>query len=495
MNLADERLKELDNPSLTRNERVSLRCRLASEFIHIGQYEAAREALGELWQGTGKRPDVDAMPRVIAAEVLLQCGTLAGWLGSVRHVAGVQEQAKDLLFEALRMFNAQGKHSKAAECQHELGMVYWRLGSYDEARVVLDEALEGLKKEEDADLRAKILIRHTLVEVWTGRYHDAWRILDKARDFFEAGGDALKGRWHGQMAIVLMKLAITEGRGDYADRAIIEFTAAIVSYEQAGHERYCGINLNNLAYLFYKLGRYADAHEHLDRAREIAERHQDSGILAQVNETRARVLIAERHYDEARDLIPGVIQTFEKASEYNLLADALTVQGIVWARLGVAESSIRILKHAMNTAQDFGAYSHAGAAALTLIEEHGAARLSETELFRVYFRADELLKGTQDAEQIARLRACARIVMRRLAGGALDDKDFSLRQAVLAYEAKFIELALEQEQGSVTGAARRLGIRHQSLAQILKTRHKSLLAKRTLAVERRRSVMKKQDKE
>jgi hypothetical protein len=37
MNLTDNRLKELDNPSLTRNERLLLRCRLASEFIHIGQ--------------------------------------------------------------------------------------------------------------------------------------------------------------------------------------------------------------------------------------------------------------------------------------------------------------------------------------------------------------------------------------------------------------------------------------------------------------------------
>ena len=31
----------------------------------------------------------------------------------------------------------------------------------------------------------------------------------------------------GQLGIVLMKLATTEGRTDYADRAIMEFTAAI----------------------------------------------------------------------------------------------------------------------------------------------------------------------------------------------------------------------------------------------------------------------------
>jgi hypothetical protein len=48
MNLADERLKQLDNPSLTESERTLLRCRVAADFIHKGQHEAAREALGEL---------------------------------------------------------------------------------------------------------------------------------------------------------------------------------------------------------------------------------------------------------------------------------------------------------------------------------------------------------------------------------------------------------------------------------------------------------------
>ena len=56
MNLTESSLKELENPALTHSERVMLRCRLASEFIQIGQYEVAREALGEMWQGVGSRP-------------------------------------------------------------------------------------------------------------------------------------------------------------------------------------------------------------------------------------------------------------------------------------------------------------------------------------------------------------------------------------------------------------------------------------------------------
>src|SRR5215210_9379620 len=101
MNLADERLKELDNPSLTESERILLRCRVAADLIHKGQYEVARETLGELWPGVGEKPDVKGLPPVLAAEVLLRCGILAGWLGRIKSVEGAQEKAQDLITEAL----------------------------------------------------------------------------------------------------------------------------------------------------------------------------------------------------------------------------------------------------------------------------------------------------------------------------------------------------------------------------------------------------------
>ncbi|MBA3242087.1 MAG: hypothetical protein H0T60_12740, partial [Acidobacteria bacterium] len=308
---------------------------------------------------------------------------------------------------------------------------------------------------------------------------------------FESANDALKGRWHGQRAIILLKLATTESRPDYADRAIIEFTAAIYNYEQAKHERYCAQNLNNLAFLLYQLGRYRDAHEHLDRAQLIFTKLKDSGNLAQVDETRARVLIAEHKYREADRIIAGVIKTLDKGGESALLADALTVQGVAWARLRVHESSINILRQAVRVAQESGAFTNAGLAALTLIEEHGARRLTEIELPEIYRRADELLKGTQDAEDIARLRECARVVIKRLSGMRLSDRNFTLYGAVQELEARLIEQALKVEEGSVTRAARRLGLKHQSLTHMLNTRHKKLKGKRTPPTPRLRSIIKK----
>jgi tetratricopeptide (TPR) repeat protein len=363
-------------------------------------------------------------------------------------------------------------------------MCYFRNGAYDEARVLFDAALNGL---ENAELQAKVLIRRTIIEIWLGKYHEAWKTLEEAQVFFDGCSDAVKGRWHGQMALILRKLATAEGRADYADRAIIEFTAAIYHYEQAKHERYCAINLNNLAMLLYKTERFDEAREHLDRSQKIVEQLNDVGLLAQMEETRARVLLAEECYLEAQQVIVGVVDIFEKSGEHALLTDALTIKATAQARLRDYQNSLETFRYAIKIAENAGAFSNAGRSALSMIEEHGK-RLSERELYRVYDRADRWLAVTQDAEDIARLRACARIVIKKLFGSELDE-DFAFYETVLQYEARFIEQALREEKGSVTRAARRLGITHQRLVAILKSRHKNILGKRKPAMKR--SIIRK----
>jgi tetratricopeptide (TPR) repeat protein len=490
MTLADEQLKELDNPSLTEDERALLRCRVAADFIHKGQYEAAQEALGELWGGIGAPPEVKGVKAATAAEVLLQCGALTGWLGSARSVAGAQEQAKDLLSEAVRKFHSLSWHKKAAEGQYELGVCYWRVGAYDEARLVLQEALKPLT-DADVELKARIHIRRSIVEQCENQFHQALCILKEAEAVFASADDALKGRWHAERGLILARLADREGSEAYTDRAIIEFTAAIYHYEQAKHERYAAANLNNLAMLLYRAGRHRDAHEHLDRAGAVLRRLNDAGLLAQVDETRARVFVAEREYREAERVIKRAVRTLEQGGASALLADALAVQGVAQARLADTEGSISTLRCAAETAEGVGALTNAGLAILSLIEEHGGGRLlTPGDVYKAYQRADRFLKDSQDVEDVARLRACARVVMRRLAGVQPHDKTYSFFSAVHEFEAKIIEQALDEAGGSVTRAAKLLGLTHQTLGSILVQRHKHLAGKRRLREKRLRSIIK-----
>ena len=491
MTLADERLRELDNPSLTADESALLRSQVAADLIHKGQYEAAREALGEFWRGTAERPNVEGLAEGAAAEVLLQAGVLSGWLGKLK---GALEAAKNLISESATLFEKLGESNRAAGARADLSLCYWREGAYDEARAVLEGAAALIK--DDSQLKAKTVLRFAVVESSAGRYGNALRLLmDSAPLFGEGLTHTLRGSFHNELAIVLRRLGTAGPRQDYIDRAIIEYTAAAYHFEQARHERYVARIENNLAFLLYRLDRFRDAHEHLDRAQSIFTRLRDEGSLAQVDETRARVLVAEQRYRDADRTLAGVLKTLEKGDESALLADALTVQGVVWARLWVYDASIGVLRRAAEVAESVGALTSAGQALLALIEEHGATRrLRPSEVYEAYLRADRLLKETQDAEDIARLRACARVAMRRLTTLQFGDKNFTLPGAVHEFEDRLIERALEESGGSITHAARLLGLTHQTLNSILNKRHEQLSAKRKPVQKRLKSVIKKPKK-
>jgi len=66
----------------------------------------------------------------------------------------------------------------------------------------------------------------------------------------------------------------------------------------------------------------------------------------------------------------------------------------------------------------------------------------------------------------------------------------SLFGAVHEFGARLIGKALEEAGGSVTKAARLLGIRHQSLLAMLNARHRKLLGKRKPQEKRKRSIIK-----
>ena len=158
----------------------------------------------------------------------------------------------------------------------------------------------------------------------------------------------------------------------------------------------------------------------------------------------------------------------------------------------VQESSVQILIRAAEAAEGAGERKRAGLALLTLLEEHGATpRLRPDEVYKTYLRADGLLRDTHDGEEIARLRACARVVMRRLTTPQFGEQDFTLYGAVREVEAQLIEGALEEAGGSLVGAARLLGVTHQTLGSMLNSRHKQLADKRRPPQKRRKSISRK----
>src|ERR1044071_5464830 len=481
---------QIADPSLNHEDRARLRCRLAKALEDNGNYEAAREAMSELWSQVGQPPVLEGLSPATAAEVLLRSGSLTGWIGSVKQIKGSQESAKNLLSVSVDKFESLKDEKKLAEAQTELGYCYWREGAFDEARVILQQALTRLS-DEDNDLKAVALLRLAMVEEVTFRLSDALRLLTTAAPLFEKSTNhTIKGRFHNEFGTVLRDFGILEHRVDYTDRALIEYAAASYHFERAGHRRYQACVENNLGFLFSTIGKFNEAHEHLDRAQALMTSLKDTVHLAQVDETRARVYLAEGRVADAEKLARAAVGILERGGEQSLLAEALTTHGTALARGGQFEQAGGVLLRAADVAEAAGDVEGAGQATLTLIEELGE-RLALQDLGESFERADALLSNSRHPGNRNRLYACALLVLSVI--GVLPEPEtwegFSFRDAVRRYEGRLIEGALRDSGGVVSRASQLLGLTRQSLDAMLHRRHRRLLHLRTPSEPRRSSLM------
>ena len=463
------------NRNLPLSERATLSCRLAKQLEKIGKYELAHEALSEFWPNRNESPHVDGLDETQKAEVLLRIGAIAQWLGSTDQTAGGQETAKDILTRSIEIFEGLQTSEKVAEARGELALCYHREGAWDEARIQLRIALQILPEPND-DLEAVLLIRAGIIEERTGRLNDALKFYERAVPLVERSHDhAIKGSYHFAYGMVLRRLSAPENRGDYLDRALIEYAASSFHYEQAGNEIALARVELNLGFLFFKAERYRQAHEHLNLARHLFLKLKDSATAAQVDDTRARILLAEGHAAEAERIARQAVRALERGDQQALLAEGLITHGVALARMGNHVRARAVLERAVEVAETVGDLEGAGRAKLSTIEEF-SDKLSGKELITIYRSAIELLKHSQDPATGKRLINCADNLLETLGRLELQDQrpedltweGFSLKQHVKRSERVIIERALRDADGSVTKAAHLLGFKHhQSLISLI----------------------------
>jgi CheY-like chemotaxis protein len=252
-----------------------------------------------------------------------------------------------------------------------------------------------------------------------------------------------------------------------------------------------------LGFLYCTIGKLAEAHEHLDRAQALFTSLKDTVHLAQVDETRARVMLADGRVVDAEKLLSVAVRALENGGEQSLLAEALSTQGIALARLRDFDKAQITLQRAIDVAEQAGDAESAGQATVLMIEQLGDY-LSNDDLTATVDHAWDLLKNTQDISTLKRLTNCTRRVLLLIHRsvrfpGSVDWTNFSFKDEVQRYEAHLIRLALQDSGGKVTQAAQLLGLPgHQNLLCMLDTRHKDLLDAR-LPKRSRKSIIRHRD--
>ena len=503
-------------PSAERDLKASARrCfRTALQREEIGDYVGARDALSPWWAGIGTRPDVRDLDDETAAHIFFLSGKLASNLGYANGVEGAQDFAKDLIGESRTLFARLGDIDNAAQAVSEIAICYWRAGESHNAVVLLDEAVEMLDGREN-DVKALALLRKAAVQSSSLQHRAALATLDGAALLFEKSErDSLKGLYHLNLATTLKNIGEAEHNPALFKRVRSKLLAAAVYFQAAGHRRYLAMVHNQLGFLLFKMGKYADADKHLLHARRLFSALKDYTHAAQVDDTRARLLHADGRIEEALVAAHAAVKAHMRGESHALLVEALTTLGFLQACAGAAASARISLDKAIELADLNCLREPKALAVVTLLEELPDA-LTLDEKIDYYRRATTPAHTFERLDTLNRLAACSQLIMASavetlhgaesaaasapcrpelrelLPGDVVDWEGVSLREKVRLLEHEWIARALNEADGEPTKAARMLGMPTAwSLTTVLKGRHRDLLPARTPERTRRKSLIK-----
>jgi tetratricopeptide (TPR) repeat protein len=484
---------KLDTSHLSRDEEALSRCEIALEQRDNENPQGALEIMRPMWRGVGTRPDIQGLKPETAANVFLCAGILTGWIGARNQIKDAQESARNLITKSITYYESTNLTRKAAEAWSEIAYCYWRQGRVNEARITLQQALERLPKGLE---RARALLKLADVEHSAARYYDVLKILTDNRAVFAGIGYLpVKGSYHNELAMTFRAIGTAENRRDYFQRSLTEYRAAEHQFKLAKNYIYCASVKNNEARVLLQLGRFKEAHKRLDQARLITVRLKDRTRTAQIDSSRAELLIAEGKFQAAEAAARRAATALEKVGHGCWLADVLILKAIAQARLGKPARAQITLQRAIEVAHEADALNKAGLAALTMIEE--VDQLSPDTLQAAYQQTREWLADSQSRDVLSRLSAAGgkladslcKEMSRDEAVDVLLPKPLDLDQRLLECEHETIKQALAQTDGSVVHAAPLIGRTYQGLSHMIETKHPDLLKTRTPI--RRRKPRKK----
>jgi DNA-binding NtrC family response regulator len=134
------------------------------------------------------------------------------------------------------------------------------------------------------------------------------------------------------------------------------------------------------------------------------------------------------------------VRVLEHSERHALLAESLTTHATALARLGQYGAALVTFRRALDLSQRIGSHARAAEVALAVFQEMGDRLAVAEEPLTITGR--KLSEEVRDLEQ------------------------------------KLIKRALDATNGSITYAARYLGMSYQALTYMLETRHKDLISDR-----------------
>lgn len=299
----------------TLHTQATLLLRKLLKLERCGKYDEALAELRDIWKDTTTFPNVDEFEPHAAAEIILRCGSLIGFLGHNKQISNSQEKSKNLLTEARTRFLDIYDVEKIAECENYLSLAYWRTGELVEADTWIEQALlHNLPNSNKIRLYSYII--KCLVSLHPSKFEENARLLKSLEnDFINFGCSSLKGDFYNHYGLNLRNIGKTA-------EALEKYKLAKHFHQKSGHQIYLGTVENNIAYLYKSKNIFPEAHEANDNATKIFRQIKDKTREGFSLDTKAQIYFDERKFEEALATSDEAIAILTKSENKKYLVES-----------------------------------------------------------------------------------------------------------------------------------------------------------------------------
>ncbi len=311
-----------------------------------GKYDKALAELRDIWEDTTTFPKVEEFDSRTAAEIILRCGSLIGFIGHNKQLPNAQEKSKNLLIEARQRFLDIYDVEKVAECENYLALAYWRTGESVEAETWIEEVYShNLTNLSYAKLHSFIIKRLIFLQLKKDKESIRdFEIIES--QFLKCNYPNLKGDFYTHYGLILRNLGKSA-------KALEKYELAKYYYQESGHQIYLGAIENNLAYLHKSEKNFLNAHQSIDNATEIFKQINDRTREGFSLDTKAQIYFDEEKYTEALEVVEKAINVLQKGENFGYLVETFTTKTKILLALDEFSSATFCLFDAVQIAKTY----------------------------------------------------------------------------------------------------------------------------------------------
>jgi tetratricopeptide (TPR) repeat protein len=294
--------------------------------------QSLRKILQIVWS-VEETPNFNNYDEPIKAELLRLCGVYLSFYGFAQNFKDYQVRGKDLLTNAIEIFEVNKILDKAAEAKINLAFCYWNVGEVNECEAILDVVQAEFGENLLHPVYLQICINRLLIYFWSQEFAPALRIIEEISAPMQFCADVrLQAMFHNQAGIFY--------RADKQyDKAVFHLNEAIRFAKKANNRLYVTANLNNLAYLYKEINDFQKAFNCISQSIDEAKRIDYQGFLPHALDTKALIYLDWNKSEKAFETINQAIDYFRQGEDYRGLTDALWTKVRCLLRLERAEDA------------------------------------------------------------------------------------------------------------------------------------------------------------